>query len=119
MESDDHGIGRMSEYDVAFRDATDRGMQHPNLYFCMLELCEFLADRFDRTAHVGTNDEPQFPDLRFGHATHQCLERDVPVLSQRLGTLPTAALLGDLPCLVQVVDHHERVACCGHHVVTT
>ena len=92
---------------VADRDAADAGVQQPDADFLVLELLEFLADRFDRAAEVGLQDHLQLGDLGCGRgfpASSAC-QRD-----HRLALLPAGlALLGDFAGRGEIGDDVERV----------
>ena len=71
VEADDHRVlGRgQGQLHVALGDAADAGVQHADADFLVLELLQLLADRLDRAAEVGLEDDLQLGDLGLGQAS--------------------------------------------------
>ena len=59
VEADDDRIGSVGQMHVGFADAADRGLQHFDFDFRMLELAELFENGFDRAAHIGPQDDVQ------------------------------------------------------------
>src|SRR5207249_612764 len=94
IEADDHRVLRRGqrEPDVALGNMPDAGLQHAHAHFLVVQLFQLLADRLDRAAEVGLEDDLELGDLRLAEA----FQRDR--RPRRLGGFlgPVLALLGDL-----------------------
>ena len=117
VEADDDGLRRMGQHHVRGGDGADRAVQNLDLDFRVLQLGEFLLDRFDRASHVGTDDQIQVDHVlgrdqfAFGQAPLELLERHAGGdAGQRLLAVAVGPLLGDLPGLSDFVEHVEAVA---------
>src|SRR6266542_1084892 len=75
VEAEDRHARRLRQRHVGFGDAADTGMDHARADFVGGELLDRADDRFQRTLHVGLDDQRQILAARGLELAHHLLER--------------------------------------------
>ena len=112
VEADDDGVGSVGQVHVGLADAADRGLQHFDFDFGMIELAEFFQDGFDRAAHVGAQNDVE--RLHFGgaQAIEQVFQGDVDRTAgaERGQAGLIVQLAADFAGVADIFQHVELVA---------
>ena len=112
VEGDDRHAGGFGQRDVAFRNAADAVVQHAGRDFVGAELVERAVDRFQRSLHVGLDDQREFLAARGLGLRHHLLERAAHAGGPGRGLLAllTRTVIGDFAGARFVLDDGETVA---------
>src|SRR5690606_11393362 len=116
LESDDDGIGRRSEHDVAFGDGANTAVNDVQRHLVRAELEQGIGECLYRATHIRLDDELQLLEIAKRKPAADFVERDVFLLAKRLLAMDLLSSLGDVAYLLFIVQYDELVAGFGSAV---
>src|SRR5829696_439903 len=107
VEADDDGVGGRGEHDVGLVDAARGGADHIDDDLVLRELRDLVLERFERSGHVGLEQDVELVDLPLAGLREDLVERQPARLTARelLWLEARLALLGELPGAAVVLDN--------------
>src|SRR4051794_10661079 len=114
VEADDDRVGRRRKHDVVVGDVAGALVEDVDPDLLLVELLERVADRTERSRHVGLEDDPELLRLTRLDLAVEVLERCATARVAGLRRRRRTALLDHRPGFLLVADDAEDVARLGH-----